>query len=63
MNRNFDILKNNNNVITDAVHKLSKYNEVFNENINEIMKEINRSSIEQSFYNLLEYFSYFLCLI
>jgi hypothetical protein len=34
MNRNLDTLKNNNNVINDAIHKLAKSNETFYENLN-----------------------------
>lgn len=61
MKRNLDSLRNNNNVLMDVIQKLSKGEELFYENLNQIVKLINKSSLEQTFYSLLEYFSFFLC--
>lgn len=61
MKRNLDTLRNNNNVLMDVIQKLSKGEELFYENLNHIVKLISKSSLEQTFYSLLEYFSFFLC--
>lgn len=60
MKRNLDTLRNNNDVLLDSIHKLSKCDEVFYDNLKQIVKLINKSSLEQTFYNLLEYFSFYL---
>lgn len=60
MKRNLDTLRNNNDVILDSIHKLSKSDEVFSENLKQIVKVINKASLEQTFYNVLEYFSFYL---
>ena len=60
MKRNLDTLRNNNDVLLDAIHKLSKSDEVFYDNLKQIVKVINKASLEQTFYNLLEYFAFYL---
>ena len=62
LKRNFDTVRNNNDVILDSIFKISKNEEVFNESFKEILKGIGKSSIEQTFYNVLEYFAFFLCI-
>lgn len=61
MKRNLDTLRNNNNVLLDTIQKLSKSEETFYENLSHIVKVISKCSLEQTFYNLLEYFSFYLC--
>ena len=45
MKRNLDTLRNNNDVLLDAIHKLSKSDEVFYENLKQIVKVINKASL------------------
>lgn len=60
MKRNLDSLRNNNDVLIDSITKLSKYEDVFYENLKQTIKLINKSSLQQTFYNVLEYFSFYL---
>lgn len=53
MKRNFDTIRNNNDIVLDSIFKISKQEEAFYEPFKEILKAIGKSSIEQTFYNVL----------
>lgn len=61
LKRNFDTIRNNNDIVLDSIFKISKLEDAFYEPFKEILKSIGKNSIEQTFYNVLEYFSFFLC--
>lgn len=45
MKRNLDSLRNNNDVLIDSIYKLSKYEDVFYENLKQTIKLINKTSL------------------
>ena len=61
LKRNFDTIRNNSDVLIDTIYKLSKYDDVFYENLKQMIKAMHKSSLAQTFYNVLEYFAFFLC--
>ena len=61
MKRNLETLRHNNVIILDSLQKFSTADEVFYENLTHIVKVISRASLEQTFYSLLEYFAFYLC--
>ena len=62
LKRNFDTVRNNSDIILDAINKISKSEAAFYEPFKEILKSIGKNSIEQTFYNVLEYLAFFLCI-
>ena len=45
MKRNFDTVRNNNDIILDSIFKISKQEEAFFEPFKEILKSIGKNSI------------------
>lgn len=62
MSKNFDGLRNNNDVLLDCILKLSKLDEAFHDNFKQIVKTVGKESLQQVFYNVLQYFAFFLCI-
>ena len=54
-------LKKNNSFIIQIIYKLSQEDGLFYENLKEIIHTLPNLSLEETFYNVLEYFSFFLC--
>lgn len=61
LKKSIDTIRNNNDVLIDSIFKLSKYDNLFYENLKQIVKALHNSSLPQTFYNVLEYFAFFLC--
>lgn len=61
LKRNFDTVRNSNDIILDSIFKISKTEEAFYDSFKDIVKSAGKNSLEQTFYNVLEYFSFFLC--
>jgi hypothetical protein len=53
LKRNYDSVRNSNDIILDAIFKISKQEEAFSESFKDIVKSIGKSSLEQTFYNVL----------
>lgn len=61
LSRNVDTLRNNNEVILDLILHICKLNSAFYENFKEMIKNATKVSLELTFYRVLEYFAFFLC--
>jgi len=47
-------------VLLETIYKLSRYDNLFYENLRKLLKNSSRFTIEQTFYFVLEYFAFFL---
>jgi hypothetical protein len=60
MNKGFETLRDNNDIIIEMMYRLSKSDELFFENLKKFIKNSHKFTVEQSFYFILEYFALFM---